>query len=150
MPIKGNPITFKSGTVLLTPVTLGGVIQANATAISLIIKSGSIDESVEAPDAPTNTAGTLVAAGNEKVKLDLSAYVSQSNLISPFANGTTWSLVKGDYVTGNITTGSFSKIGTFMITDMKHSLDPNDILNVDFSLVNHGNLATNNLTVLAN
>jgi hypothetical protein len=37
-----------------------------------------------------------------------------------------------------------------MITDLKHSLDPNDILNVDLSLVNHGDLTTNNLTVLAN
>lgn len=147
---KGNPQTFKGGTVLLTPITLAGVIQANATAISMIIKSGSFDESVESAEAPTNTAGTLVAAGNEKVQFEISAYVSQPNLTAPFANGTTWALKKGDYVTGNITAGSMNKVGAFMITDLKHSLDPNDILNVDLSLVNHGDLTTNNLTVLAN
>lgn len=150
MPIKGNPQTFKGGTVLLTPITANGVIQANATAISLIIKSGSFDESVESAEAPTNTAGTLVAAGNEKVSLELSGYISQSNMTAPFANGTTWSLKKGDYVTGNITVGSMNKVGTFMITDQKHSLDPNDIVNIDLSLTNHGDLTTNNMTIIAN
>jgi hypothetical protein len=150
MPIKGNPQTFKGGTVLLTPITANGVIQANATAISLIIKSGSFDESVESAEAPTNTAGTLVAPGNEKVSLELSGYISQGNLTTPFANGTTWNLKKGDYVTGNITVGSMNKIGTFMITDQKHSLDPNDIVNIDLSLTNHGDLTTNNMTILAN
>lgn len=150
MPIKGNPQTFKGGTVLLTPITANGVIQANATAISLIIKSGSFDESVESAEAPTNTAGTLVAPGNEKVSLELSGYISQGNLTTPFANGTTWNLKKGDYVIGNITVGSMNKIGTFMITDQKHSLDPNDIVNIDLSLTNHGDLTTNNMTILAN
>jgi hypothetical protein len=126
------------------------VIQANATAISLIIKSGSFDESVESAEAPTNTAGTLVASGNEKVSMELSGYISQSNMTTPFANGTTWTLKKGDYVTGNITIGSMNKVGTFMITDQKHSLDPNDIVNIDLSLTNHGDLTTNNMTILAN
>jgi hypothetical protein len=37
-----------------------------------------------------------------------------------------------------------------MITKYSTSLDPNDILNMDFSLQNHGDLTTENCTLVAN
>jgi hypothetical protein len=146
---KGNPQTFRNGTVIISPITQNLV--ANSTGnVPLVIKSGSIDGEIEVAEAPTNQNGTLVAYGNSKTTMELSCYVSQSNLTAPFSNGTTWTFKRGDFLTANVTSGSLSIIGTFMITKYATSLDPNDILNMDFSLQNHGDLTTENCTLVAN
>ena len=146
---KGNPQTFRNGTVIISPITQNLV--ANSTGnIPLVIKSGSIDGEIEVAEAPTNQNGTLVAYGNSKTTMELSCYVSQANLTAPFSNGTTWTFKRGDFLTANVTSGSLSIIGTFMITKYSTSLDPNDILNMDFSLQNHGDLTTENATLVAN
>jgi hypothetical protein len=150
MALKGNPQTFRNGTVIVTPITQSLVATANATSIPLVIKSGSIDGEIEVAEAPTNQNGTLVAYGNAKTTLELSCYASQANLTAPFSNGTAWTFKRGDFLTANITAGSLSIIGTFMITKYATSLDPNDILNMDFSLQNHGDLTTENCTLVAN
>jgi len=150
MAVKGNPQTFRGGTVIVTPITQSLVATANATAIPMVIKSGSIDGEIEVAEAPTNQNGTLVAYGNSKTTLELSCYVSQSNLTTPFANGTTWNFKRGDYLTANVTAGSLSVLGTFMVTKYATALDPNDILNMDFSLQNHGDLTTENATLVSN
>ncbi len=150
MALKGNPQTFRNGTVIVTPITQSLVATANATAIPLAIKSGSIDGEIEVAEAPTNQNGTLLAYGNAKTTLELSCYASQSNLTAPFANGTAWTFRRGDYLTANVTAGSLSVVGTFMVTKYATSLDPNDILNMDFSLQNHGDLTTENATLVSN
>jgi len=149
MALKGNPQTFRNGTVLISPITQNLV--ANSTGnTTLVIKSGSIDGEIEVAEAPTNQNGTLVAYGNSKTTLELSCYVSQANLTTPFANGTAWTFRRGDYLTANIAAGSLSIVGTFMVTKYATALDPNDILNMDFSLQNHGDLTTENATLVSN
>jgi hypothetical protein len=149
MALKGNPQTFRNGTVIITPITQS-LVAANGTAVTMVIKSGSIDGEIEVAEAPTNQNGTLVAYGNAKTTLELSCYASQANLTTPFANGTTWLFKRGDYLTANVTAGSLSVVGTFMVTKYATALDPNDILNMDFSLQNHGDLTTENCTLVSN
>lgn len=147
---KGNPLTFRNGTVTVTPITQSLVQTANATAIPLVIKSGSLDGEIEVAEAPTNQNGTLVAYGNSKTTMELSCYVSQTGLTAPFSNGTTWNFRRGDYLTANVSAGSLSVSGMFMVTKYSTSLDPNDILNMDFSLQSHGDLTGENATLVAN
>jgi hypothetical protein len=150
MPIKGNPLTFKGGTVLITPITQSLVQVANATAISMVVEKGSISGEVSVSESSTNTGGILLAAGNAKTTIDLTTMVSQTNLSTPFANGTSWTFKKGDFLTANIVSGSLSVVGTFMVTGYDLGIDNDDNLAFDFKLQNHGDLTTETANLVTN
>lgn len=150
MAVKGNPQTFRGGTVTITPITSNLTPVANATAVPLIIQEGSISGEIAVDEASTNTAGVLLAYGNAKTSIDLSTLVSQSNLTTPFSNGTAWNFKRGDLLTANITSGSLQVVGTFMVTGYDSSLDNEKKTNMDFKLQNHGDLTTENVSIVTN
>lgn len=143
VPSKGNPQTFKGGTLTITPWMIDGVPQANATSANLVITSGSWSNDGAAVEVETNTFGRLVVSGNRKVEVSLSAFVSQANLTAPLANGTDWTIKTGDYANVTITAGTFSAQGIFMISQEDTTLDPNEIMNLDLTLMSHGDITVN-------
>lgn len=148
LPAKGNPQTFKGGLLTITPYLIDGVSPANATAANMVITSGSWSNDGAAVEAETNTYGRLVVSGNRKVEISLSAYVSQANLTSPLANGTDWTIKTGDYANVTITSGSFSAQGIFMVSQEDTTLDPNEIMNLDLTLMSHGDITVNTKKVV--
>jgi hypothetical protein len=148
LALKGNPQTFRNGTAIVTPVTQFGVVQANATPINVVIKSGSFDGDATEAEADTNIFGRLITSGNQKSSIELSAYISQANLTAPFANGTAWPMTMGDYLMANITAGTTNISGMFMISKQSQAYDPNEVLNLDLTLTSHGFLTTNQHSIL--
>ena len=146
---SGNPLTFKNGTIQVTPQTQYGVITNNAPIINLVVKSGTMESDATEAEADTNIFGRLITSGNQKSTIEMDLYVSQANLTAPLAPGTVWPMTGGDYLTANITTGMAQIIGTFMISKQSLSLDPNEVLNLSISLTSHGNLANQTFGVMS-
>lgn len=149
--INGNVLTWKGGTVILTPLTVNGGTQANSTnngPINLVVKNGSRDGDATEAEADTNLFGRLVTSGNAKHSVELSAYVSQANLTSPMTPGTPLLIQEGDYVNAVIKGGMTNIEGTFMIAKISETYDPNEVMNLDLSLSSHGNLKVSQHGVL--
>jgi hypothetical protein len=147
---NGNPLTFKNGTLQVTPLTQNGNITANAPIINLVVKSGSFESDATEAEADTNIFGRLITSGNQKSTLEMELYISQANLTTPLTPGTVWPMTGGDYLTANLTTGMANIIGTFMISKQSlPSLDPNEVLNFSVSLTSHGNLANQTFGVMS-
>lgn len=142
--INGNPVTFKGGTAIITPITVAG-LPANSTnnaPLNVGIESGSLDGDASEVECETNLFGRLMISGNEKTSSDLSIYISAANQTAPMSNGTTWPLKFGDYIYANITGGSADVDGMFMISKMGiPSLDANEKMMLDITIASHGNIS---------
>lgn len=149
LPPKGNPQTFKKGTLTITPWMIDGQPVANGTTANMVITSGSWSNDGASVDAETNVYGRLVVSGNQKVEISLSAYISQANLTAPLAEGQDWLLKQGDYGNVTITAGSFQASGIFMISQEETALDPNEVLNLDLTLQSHGDVDINTKKIVA-
>lgn len=151
LPPKGNPQTFKKGTLTVTPWMIDGAIVANATSANMVITSGEWSNDGAAVDAETNTYGRLVVSGNQKVEVTLSAYISQvdANLTAPLAPGQEWLLKQGDYADVVIDAGTFQAAGIFMISQESTTLDPNAVMNLDLTLMSHGDVDLNTKKIVA-
>ena len=145
----GNPLTFKNGTIQVTPQTQYGVITNSAPVINLVVKSGTMESDATEAEADTNIFGRLITSGNQKSTIEMDLYVSQANLTAPLTPGTVWPMTGGDYLTANITTGMAQISGTFMISKQSLSLDPNEVLNLSISLTSHGSLANQTYGVMS-
>ena len=151
LPPKGNPQTFKKGTMVITPWMIDGQIVANGTPANMVISSGEWSNDGAAAEAETNTYGRLVVSGNQKVEISVTGYISQgdTNLTTPLAPGQTWELKQGDYAAVLINAGSFSAGGVFMISQETTSLDPNEVMNLDLTLMSHGDVDVNTKKIVA-
>jgi len=151
LPPKGNPQTFKKGTMTVVPWMIDGQVVANGTPANMVISTGEWSNDGASAEAETNIYGRLVCSGNQKVEISLSGYISQSdtNLTTPLAPGQDWLLKQGDYANVTITAGSFSASGIFMISQETTTLDPNEVMNLDLTLMSHGDVDINTKKIVA-
>ena len=151
LPPKGNPQTFKKGTMVITPWMIDGKMVANGTPANMVISAGEWSNDGAAAEAETNTFGRLVVSGNQKVEISITGYISQedTHLTAPLAPGQAWELKQGDYGNVTITAGSFSAHGIFMISQETTSLDPNEVMNLELTLMSHGDVDVNTKKIVA-
>lgn len=142
MAHKGLPQTFKDGTVKLTPVTIGGVLAVSPTAITIINAGGSAQDESATSESSTNTEGVLVAFGNSKTRIELTGIVSKGDAPAPFVDPDAFLLVDGDYVTAEIKAGDYEREGYFGISSLRTSLDADERMHLEMTLVSHGKLST--------
>jgi hypothetical protein len=142
MAHKGLPQTFKGGTVTLTPITLAGVPAVDPDPILIVNAGGTSADDSATSESSTNTEGVLIAFGNSKTKIDLTGIVSKDTVPSPFTAPDAFGLRDGDFVTAEIKAGSFEREGIFGISSLRTSLDSEERMHLEMSLVSHGHLTT--------
>ena len=141
MAMKGKPVTFKNGTITLTPLNQTTGTANTTAAINLIAKSGSLDDNVSVAEANVNCVGKIRAAGTMDVSIEVNAFVS-SVTGTGNANGTVLPFATGDYLNANLVAGSLNYEGEFILESLKTSLDAADFVTLDLSLKNNGDPRT--------
>ena len=141
MAMKGKPVTFKNGTITLTPLDQTTGTANTTAAINLIAKSGSLDDNVSVAEANVNCVGKIRAAGSLDVSIEVNAFAS-SLIGTGNANGTLLPFKTGDYLNANLTAGSINYEGEFILESLKTSLDAADFVTLDLSLKNNGDPRT--------
>ena len=142
MAHKGLPQTFKDGTVKLTPITLNGVLAVSPTAILIVNAGGSVQDESATSESSTNTEGVLVAFGNSKTRIEITGIVSKGDAPAPFTDPDAFGLMDGDYVTAEIKSNDYEREGYFGISSLRTSLDADERMHLEMTLVSHGKLAT--------
>lgn len=134
MAKKGNPTTFRDGSMELTPLTDG----TPGTGIHLIIKDGSISDEVDEVEAPGNCIGVMIAPGPPKVTITGTAYVSSAKNAN--VTGSNITMKTGDYCNLEVINGMLDYEGEFMASKFDVSLDPTDATTIEFTFRSNGDV----------
>lgn len=135
MSRKGKPITFKKGSIKVTPYNSNGTLDT-ANGIYLIVKGGTLSDSVEMAEASTNCVGTMRAPGSRSVSIEANAYASSDGTGTDA--GTILTCKPGDSVQVDLQAGLLHYQGEFLIEKIDSSFDANDFVTVDFSFLSNG------------
>jgi hypothetical protein len=146
MPMKGKPVTFRNGSITLTPLLTTGLANTTA-AINLIAKSGSLDDNISVAEANVNCVGKIRAGGSADVSIEVNAFASASGGTGNLT-GTVLPFIVGDYINCNLVAGAVNYEGEFIVESLKASLDAADFVTLDISLKNNGDPRTRVISVV--
>lgn len=136
MSMKGKPLTFKEGSVKVTPYKSDGTADT-ANAVYLITKGGTLSDEVEVAEASANCVGKIRAAGARSVTIEVNAYASADGGTGNTA-GTTLTYKPGDLVNLDLKAGLVHYQGEFLIEKIDSSFDASDFVTVDFTFSSNG------------
>lgn len=148
MAMKGKPVTFKNGTITLTPLSTTTGLANTTAAINLIAKSGSLDDNISVAEANVNCVGKIRAAGSADVSIEVNAFASASGGTGNLT-GTVLPFIVGDYINCNLVAGAVNYEGEFIVESLKASLDAADFVTLDIALKNNGDPRTRVVSVVS-